>query len=714
MARRLGLWSLVAGATLASGIGLALVLSGAPIALDAPSSESAWHPPLDGGSTESTNTGGETWRGDDGGSSLGHTGSQPQGSRMFAGVVVDQRGRPVAGALVRWTTDGNEDELRVHSDSAGTFSFVAPADDLSATIIASAPGLLDASISIATHTENPLRLVLEEAQVISGRVEDEAAQPVADAVVVVRPDCEPGKQSETTTNRAGFFVFEAMRRGQFMLEVEHAHYLAAQTRGVAPATAIRVVLARGETLEGRVFDSRNAVPGVRVVVSQRGGPAVRETLTDEAGRFALHGLERIRYQVKATIQASIGTADADLTSPKRAPISVFLKPTYRVSGRTLDERGNGIGGVRVVASGSGDSVTSDDEGRFEVTGLQGAVELAAFRIGYVHRDRVAFAQAAANVRLTLSTLGHVRGRSLDTARRTLSEICLNGGLAQTSAGAFELAIPDQAGTLVVGAPGNYPVAIRVARSSPWDDVDLGDIILGGGRRVTLHVADDATRRPVENARVAVRLEGKTCVLGFTSARGDLEVVGVPIQRVSLMIDHEGYSPRMVEVEPGSVDVFGLLMSKLRLAVRVRDERGKKVSAKLLFLPREGEPLLTNSSLDGEFSYRPSAPGPLAIAARSFAPTRRGWATANVTDGESAVELVLAPAAVVVNIKIQTRGAWVPTAVDLMPQSLVNSTPMRLPPLESLAGVSADHLSENVFRVSDAIPGEWLATVLLLA
>jgi hypothetical protein len=631
----------------------------------------------------------------------------------LSGVVVDQHGRPVAGALVRWTTDAGAGELSVHSDIAGTFSIVPPFDEPSATLIASAAGLLDARVSCESAAESPLRLVLEEPQVIAGRVENEAAQPLSDAVVVVRSDLDPTRRTETTTDRAGLFVFETMRTEHFTLEVRHPSYLAAQIQGVAPTKTIRVVLARGETLEGRVFDSRTAVAGARVVVSQRGNPAVRETLTDNDGRFVLHGLERVWHQVRASSQTSMGIAEVDLSLPNRTPTSVFLKPTYQVRGVTVDERGQRLGGVRVVVSGTGDAVTSDDEGQFEVTGLQGEVELAAFHTGYVHRGRVFVAEAAANVRITLSGLGRVRGRLLDTARKPIGEICLNGGLAQTSAGVFELAIPsDQEATLVIGARGHYPLAIRVNRSSPWDDVDLGDIVLGGGRKVTLHLADETTRVPVESARVAVKLDGRTCVVGTTSAGGDVEVVGVPVRRVSFTIEHTGYSPQSIEVEPDSVDVVGLLRSKLRLAVRVTDDRGRRATARLLLLPQDGDPVLSSSSPDGEFSYRPSRPGQVAIVARSFAPARRAWATANVTGDESSVALVLAPAAVVVNINVLTHGAWVPTSVDLMPKALVQPGYSRQPALELLAGANAEQLTKNVFRVADAIPGEWLAVVRL--
>lgn len=246
------------------------------------------------------------------------------------GIVVDEEGKPVAGARVlgKWDQIGTG----VKAPNGATmflgsnFSATAKSDDRGAFLLegihAGANVQLQAEIGeartaaplpAAADSPNPVKLIISGANTVSleGRVVDSAGNPVPETSVRIRsrrldknaaPD--PGGvrfdgESSITTDRNGHFETpRRVRRGfEYRAEVkpddqnlmsDSSPWLVLRP-DTKPALQ-NVVLRRLRIVEGKVVDSLGE-PISGATVRQRGdGPVPTEDRSDSAGHFRLPGV----------------------------------------------------------------------------------------------------------------------------------------------------------------------------------------------------------------------------------------------------------------------------------------------------------------------------------------------------------------------------------------------------------------------------------------
>ncbi len=230
------------------------------------------------------------------------------GTGNIRGVVVGDKGAPVAGALVHASHAAvDEDhhpiaEARTGADGRFVLGGLDPGLH---EVRARCSGCPTASGRAATGTEITLTMI--EGGLLAGRVLGEDGTPVpAFSVVVSRPRgvAENVILSETVIDGEGRFELGGLEPGEVLVR--------ATAPGLAPSAPVRarvaepgeepvettIRLSRGATVHGQVVqrDSGKPLPLARVTVEGGVGegasavPLIATTVTDEQGAFTLSGV----------------------------------------------------------------------------------------------------------------------------------------------------------------------------------------------------------------------------------------------------------------------------------------------------------------------------------------------------------------------------------------------------------------------------------------
>lgn len=460
----------------------------------------------------------------------------PDDLRARLDVVLD-RAQPQS-----WTTS---------SQSDGSFEIDGAPQIEGARLIVAADGFLTWRGPAPQHTDAVLRIVLRSARAadgyLRGVVVDRAAQPIAGAFVAFGVDTQ-------RTASDGAFAFQIDDPQSFSRRVgTKPRKVTAIAAGFALAvfeppaehgepawpSHVRLVLDQPSlSLAGRVVDASDApLAGVRVYVSDPtllgivdGRAASAETLfapgegvwryveSDERGRFELDGLLDREYVVRAHDPRTLLRTDSEPVHAGRSGVELRL-PTDRlyprVAGRVLSLGGTPVVGAEVfamcdalqikyegqivsTAHDARDSVTTDEQGRFELENVP--MSLAYLRVNgatvlpveygrYVEGDR----------RFTNSGV-----RELPRERITDLEIRVETRCHMQ----VELSITDLADSLAVLDASGRELTLNLFEAT--------------GRR-------DAPRQPLHNGRsamLAVPESGRTLVLfkeGVEVTRSGIEL-----------------------------------------------------------------------------------------------------------------------------------------------------------------------------------------------
>ncbi len=329
------------------------------------------------------------------------------------GRVVDDRGAPLAGALV-WP--GHAPGAFVVAESDGRFTFQVPGRDRS-RLQGHALGFLPRSAQFAAAVDEDgvppsVELVMVPAAVVTGRIRDAQDRPLAGARVSAHPDVPDVRpaairndvlDSRAVTGPDGRFMLSglapgptysvrAMREGFITLEQTLAPLEAGETRH---APSWNLVPGRGAF--GAVQDvKQRPIEGIEVRVTSAAGlrlpkdvPTTAVATTGPDGRFWVDAPPVDVVDIEAFggrfspmkvrgLRLPVGSDAADLGV-------LVMVPGATLSGRVLDLVGEPVAdaAIRVVVPGTGGErsdttrprAQSDEQGRFCIEGLASDVKV---------------------------------------------------------------------------------------------------------------------------------------------------------------------------------------------------------------------------------------------------------------------------------------------------------------------------------------------------
>lgn len=223
--------------------------------------------------------------------------------RSLRGRVVDAAGDPMAGAFVvcRWKEKSRFGQRPLwraaFSDDGGRFRIEGVHPGITATVVARST---DAKSNPITAEDGMvLRLGAAAALTLSGRVTDQAGQPVPGAAVTIESQTVPTgpavggarhqKAFVVTTDEGGRWIHGADMGPDYRVRVDAKGFAAAGSpwyRSRAGNLAIDCGLRRLVTLRGRIVDNGTPVAGAEVACPRRGTRAA----TGADGTVRLEGV----------------------------------------------------------------------------------------------------------------------------------------------------------------------------------------------------------------------------------------------------------------------------------------------------------------------------------------------------------------------------------------------------------------------------------------
>jgi hypothetical protein len=272
-------------------------------------------------------------------------------------------------------------------------------------------------VAPAGHRDN-VRIVLDPAGRIRGRVRDAEGEPVASVVIEHRSDGDPWPRT-TISDAEGAFVLDEVAGAITVRAIAGARAPVQVRVDVAPGRTVDTTIelpAAGPTIAGRAVDERGhaiARAQVRVESMAPGSAPPRVAFTDELGAFAIDDAPPGPWRITADHPdyAQGVPVDLDAAPDPRSPVALVLRAGVTVRGSVLDRMlGDAVAGAEIVLESATvppqvRTARSDDAGSFVIPravpgayvaritsprygAWSGPIEIAASRWGEVELDAI--------------------------------------------------------------------------------------------------------------------------------------------------------------------------------------------------------------------------------------------------------------------------------------------------------------------------------------
>ncbi|HEY7112190.1 MAG TPA: carboxypeptidase regulatory-like domain-containing protein [Thermoanaerobaculia bacterium] len=551
-------------------------------------------------------------------------------AEKLAGKVVDESGKPVAGARVRVSSRGLLDA------DVGLFASAVSGADGGFTIPNAPKGLRSLEVRAAGFAPSvrPLleatgneRVVLKAGGTVSGTVLEVSGKAAANAIV----SCESVAARTGSDGKYRLTGVPAGTRAVEALGDDEAIRKDGVKVAAGSVVELPLKLAKAATIGGTVVDetTRKPVAGVRIAVRDPGGrgffaSAPRRTVrADSRGAFKAPGLEPGRYNVEAAHSGYLTSRAPNVAAAATSPgsVAIALTPAASISGKVVDEKKQPVRGARVRLAqdpslrrmmrrgggireflGGGRSVMTGPDGTYRLDSLaaENGVSVEAAKSGLVTARKtgvtIKAGQKLAGVDLVLKAGLSARGRIVDSKTQPVSgaEIRVSrregrggGGFGR---GALQiLGGRDAAPDAVSGADGSFAISgleegdyeIRVSRSgfaaktsqlaaaSPGP-TPWPPIVLAGGAGLAGFVKTSGGT-PVVGATIAAIGEGGRPDAVTSGPDGSFRIADLAAGKaMMLIVNADGYAPARASATPPAQNVAIVLQTTATIKGRVED------------------------------------------------------------------------------------------------------------------------------------------------
>lgn len=574
-----------------------------------------------------------------------------------AGKLRGKDGAPIAGGEVTLAeADGTPLPRAIATGADGSFAFAAVLPG-AFVVAARAVGFYPSppkTIDVQ-HRALTLELRLDPGAVVSGRVVDERAQPVAGARVEVAGESPDGTPVAVTMLGAATGI-DASRvepsgeLGVLRGPIPYPPAVPAPVAATNGAATANGAPANGAATNGAAANGAAANGGA--TANGVGNGAI---ITDAHGGFRVAGLPAGAFVVVATHPDFARGASAPLHVAAGGSVSVdvVLARGVAIAGRVADEEGRPLAGVELLGDDGVTSVVTGARGEFELAHVAKPLVVTARLAGYVSQKRALAPSDTSAVELRLARAqARLGGDVVDDRGNPVA-----GARLEISAAGMppRIVTSDKSGRFAADklAPGPYRVAVTHAdfAAATVEDLAAGDaarvhLLPGGG--IDGDVRDARSGAAPMGAQLTLTAGEKPRSIPVVN--GHFSLTSLPPGRATLTASAPGYvtATRALDI-PAGERLHDVTLRDLRVELerggvvsgRVRDDRGDPAAGvKVVVTVGESAPLDARSDRDGRFRIDGVPAGHARIAA-----TRDDGSAADEADvrpgDESRVDLTLA-------------------------------------------------------------------------
>jgi hypothetical protein len=496
-----------------------------------------------------------------------------------SGVIRDAEGRPLRGIALALAS-GRHDDVAV-TDGSGKFAVRVAPGRYEASSASASYRLGDAKL----HVWKPLvkDFVAKRAPILAGIVRRADGSPVAGAQVIVATE---GGKSETpvgtlTTGPDGRFRIVAPLLASSLRVVAYKRgFSPSESRKVDPNMAARdlsIVLSKGEEVGGIVRDTAgHPLAGVAVTMQRIGRDLLADVadppLTDSEGRFST----RVTAETWRATFSKEGYLTREITNltltATTKPLLATLEPAAAIRGRIVRSDGSGIESARVTAEDMpGQTITAAD-GSFTLAPVRAGANVVTCKTPGGATGEANVTAPASDVRVVVDGTGVLRGRVVDKggAPVPMFEVLVspfssgNEGLAQfaDADGRFTLNdVPAGEMEVTVSADGFFKTLKHGVEVEAGKATEEMTFTLSRGRTAHGRVVSSGGE-PLGEVMIGDARESKLWTEtdewyeepAKTNADGTYEIGDLPIDRLPLEFEKEGFGPVVRELPPGDGDV----------------------------------------------------------------------------------------------------------------------------------------------------------------
>jgi hypothetical protein len=462
-----------------------------------------------------------------------------QEAATIRGVVIDERGDPIAGASLDVTGTAESGVPLVLPRSALEFRAALFAQALAGP----SPVLPSGELGVTLGEVPPI--------------------PFGDSTPVT-----PSAGLSFTTDAEGAFVMTGVPPGVLQVIARHPEYAVGLSSPVLVVAAgeheVRIRLVRAARVEGRVTDARGfPIALARLELVSEGDDRPEYGVSGTDGTYAFDGVGRT-FTITAFGPDGASARKTLSTQPGRTlEVDLVFEGTgERLSLRVLDGRGFPIAGARLSLRSLRSEVVvnryaiSAEDGTAEIDGLPAP----PWSLETAHADYATVTEqieAGGDRTITLGPSSAVTGVVLDDwtgepiAR---AEVRIDGAsrfaTVTDEAGRFSAGLGEGRFSLTVRSPDHLPLERsfeRAARRSELDALDLGELRLAPGGSIAGEVVD-ARGDTISGAEVALGTDWSRAVR--TDARGRYRIRGIAAGDATLTARH----PAAGESPPAAVRI----------------------------------------------------------------------------------------------------------------------------------------------------------------
>jgi protocatechuate 3,4-dioxygenase beta subunit len=529
---------------------------------------------------------------------------------VFSGVVLDERGGAVAGALVTTLLWDAGRFFETSTDDAGRFRLgPLPRGRYDSGFIVSKAGFLPALLDSGLSERSGREVTLLAPRRISGRVLG-VEGPVPGVTVQLEG---AAWIPSATTDARGDFQLEGLCPGAYVVTARReARYAVREVlmRAGQDVESVELILGASLRLSGRVTDaSGRPIAGAEVLVVGSEPRRRRTVQTRPGGDFLIEPLTPGSYQLWIQAEHYVPEYLPARVLQASEALHITLQDAVRLEGHTVDEKGAPVEGATL-------RLVSLDGERFRAStsvqsGTDGAFALevpkpGSCRVGVMVRhedfpsEEFPLSAPARGVRLTMRSGATLEARLVDEAGRPVTQAGFS--LLSEPGGGKRTILGTEGGTVFRGlSPGRYTLEAWPLGEEGRSVEQAVEVRGAEAHEVSLQLAPDWSLsgevvdghgNPIEGASIAARPDFgperfvPRWVRGRSGPDGRFTLEHLGDGAWVLQVNKEGYAldaenSEGVSVSRGSPGVRLVLASQARIRGRVLRENGEPVTEFLL-------------------------------------------------------------------------------------------------------------------------------------